>query len=152
MKEIKGNLIGKGKRFAIVASRFNELISHRLLDGAIDCLVRHGVAEGDIEVIWTPGSYEIPFVANRLLDKGYHALICLGAVIRGDTPHFDYIASEVAKGIAQLNLKGKIPVSFGIITADNIDQAVDRAGAKQGNRGWDAALSALEMVNIIDVI
>lgn len=152
MKEIKANLIGKGKRFAIIASRFNELISQRLIDGAVDCLKRHGVVDADIEVIWTPGSYEIPFVANRLIDKGYNALICLGAVIRGDTPHFDYIAAEVAKGIAQLNLKGKVPVSFGVITADNMDQAINRAGAKEGNKGWDAALSALEMANIVDVI
>ncbi|RKX71011.1 6,7-dimethyl-8-ribityllumazine synthase [candidate division WOR-3 bacterium] len=152
MKETKAGLLGKGKRFAIIVSRFNEIISKRLLEGAIDCLIRHGVADEDIEVFWTPGSYEIPFVANRLLDKGYHGLICLGAVIRGETPHFDYIAAEVAKGIAAINLKGKIPVSFGIITADNIDQAIDRAGAKEGNKGFDAALSALEMVNLCDKI
>ncbi|HIE05515.1 MAG TPA: 6,7-dimethyl-8-ribityllumazine synthase [bacterium (Candidatus Stahlbacteria)] len=152
MKEMKGNLIGKGKRFAIIVSRFNELISRRLIDGATDCLLRPGVADADIDLVWTPGSYEIPFVANRLIDKGYNGLICLGAVIRGDTPHFDYIASEVAKGIAQLNLKGKVPVSFGIITADNIDQAINRAGAKEGNKGWDAALSALEMANIVDIV
>ena len=154
MKEFKGKLIGKGKTFTIIISRFNELISKRLLEGATDCLRRHGVGENDIEVYWTPGSYEIPFVARRILNKKRRpdGIICLGAVIRGETPHFEYIASEVAKGIARLNLEDEIPIGFGIITADNLEQALDRAGGKDGNKGFDAALSVLEMTDLNDEI
>jgi len=148
MKEIKGNLIGKGRKFALIVSRFNEFISHRLLDGAIDCLTRHGVAEADIEVYWTPGSFEIPGLAGRLRKTEYDALLCLGTVIRGDTPHFDYIAGEVTKGIAALNLEPGPPVVYGIITADTTDQAIERAGAKMGNKGWDAALTGLELADL----
>jgi len=148
MKEIKGNLIGKGKRFALVISRFNEFISKRLVDGAIDCLTRHGVNEQDITLYWTPGSYEIPGVARRIRDLKYDCIICLGAVIRGDTPHFDYIASEVTKGIAMLNLEKGIPLVYGIITADTTDQAVERAGTKMGNKGWDAAITGLELADL----
>lgn len=148
MKELKGNLIGKGKRFAIVVSRFNEFISQRLVEGAVDCLQRHGVAAGDIDVYWTPGGFEIPGLARRLKAKDYDCLLCLGAIIRGDTPHFDYIANEVTKGIAALNLEPGPAVIYGMITADTTEQAIERAGTKQGNKGWDAALSGLEMVDL----
>lgn len=152
MKEVKGSLIGKGKKFAIVVSRFNEFISKRLLDGAIDCLTRHGVVDNDIAVYWTPGSFEIPAAARRVRSGEFDCLICLGAVIRGDTPHFDYIASEVTKGIATLNLEEGPPVIYGIITADTTDQAVERAGTKMGNKGWDAAITGLEMANLFEKI
>jgi 6,7-dimethyl-8-ribityllumazine synthase len=148
MKEIKGNLIGQGRKFAIVVSRFNEFISRRLLDGAIDCLTRHAVRPQDVSVYWTPGSFEIPAVAHRVRGQGYDGVICLGTVIRGDTPHFDYIASEVTKGIATLNLETGPAVIYGIITADSTDQAIERAGTKMGNKGWDAALTALELADL----
>ena len=148
MKEIKGNLVGQGRKFVIVVSRFNEFISKRLLDGAIDCLTRHAVRPQDIVVYWTPGSFEIPAVAKRVRGQGYDGVICLGTVIRGDTPHFDYIAGEVTKGIAALNLESGPAVIYGIITADSTDQAIERAGTKMGNKGWDAALSALELADL----
>lgn len=148
MKEIKGNLIGKGRKFAIVVSRFNEFISKRLLDGTIDCLTRHAVRSEDISVYWTPGSFEIPGVARRLRKGECDGVICLGAVIRGDTPHFDYIASEVTKGIAALNLESGPAVVYGVITADTTDQAIERAGTKMGNKGWEAALTALELADL----
>ena len=147
----QGDLVAKkGQKFAIVVSRFNEFISSKLLAGAIDQLVRHGVAEGAIDVAWTPGSFEIPVVAKRLAESGkYAAVICLGAVIRGGTPHFDYIAAEVSKGVAQVGMATGVPTIFGVITADNLEQAVERAGAKAGNKGSDAALSAIEMANLL---
>ncbi len=148
MKEIKGNLIGKGKRFGVVVSRFNEFISKRLLDGAIDCLRRHQVNEEDIFVYWVPGSFEIPGAAKRLKESDLDCVLCLGAIIRGDTPHFDYIANEVAKGIAQLNLEPGPPVIYGIITADTTEQAIERAGTKMGNKGWDAAMTGLELIDL----
>jgi 6,7-dimethyl-8-ribityllumazine synthase len=148
MKEIKGNLIGKGRKFAIVVSRFNEFISKRLLDGTIDCLTRHAVRPEDVSVYWTPGSFEIPGVARRLRKGECDGVICLGAVIRGDTPHFDYIASEVTKGIAALNLESGPAVVYGVITADTTDQAIERAGTKMGNKGWEAALTALELADL----
>ena len=148
MKEIKGNLIGKGKRIAIIISRFNEFISRRLLEGAIDCLVRHGVPQNNIVIHWTPGSFEIPGVARRVRSDKFDCLLCLGAVIRGDTPHFDYIAAEVTKGIASLNLEKGAPVIYGIITADTIEQAIERAGTKAGNKGWDAAMAGLELADL----
>lgn len=148
MKEIKGNLIGKGRKFAVVVSRFNEFISKRLLDGTIDCLTRHAVRPEDISVYWTPGSFEIPGVARRLRKGECDGVICLGAVIRGDTPHFDYIASEVTKGIAALNLESGPAVVYGVITADTTDQAIERAGTKMGNKGWEAALTALELADL----
>jgi len=150
MKEIKGNLIGKGKKFAIVISRFNEFVSKKMLDGAVDCLKRHGVNDRDIVVYWTPGSFEIPGVARNVRNMKYDCIICLGAVIRGDTPHFDYIATEVTKGIAALNLEKGIPLAYGIITADTTDQAVERAGTKMGNKGWDAAITGLELVDLYE--
>ena len=150
-KELIGVLDGKGKRFAIVVSRFNDLITKRLFEGACDCLRRHGVKEDDITVAWVPGSYEIPPVAKRLAAGGKaDAVICLGAVIRGETPHFDHIAGPASRAISQLALEGKVPVIFGILTCDSSDQALDRAGTKSGNRGWQAALSALEMANLYE--
>ncbi|MBL7085314.1 MAG: 6,7-dimethyl-8-ribityllumazine synthase [Candidatus Omnitrophica bacterium] len=151
VKTIEGQLIAKGKRFGLVVSRFNDFISKRLLDSAMDTLIRHGAKEDDLEVVWVPGAFEIASVANQMAKgKKYDALICLGAIIRGATPHFDYIANETAKGIASINLTTGKPVAFGIITADNIEQAIERAGTKQGNKGRDAALSAIEMANLVD--
>jgi 6,7-dimethyl-8-ribityllumazine synthase len=146
----EGNLLGKGLRFGIVISRFNEFFSQKLLSGAMDALVRHDVAESDVEVAWTPGSFEIPLVAQKMAESGkYNAVICLGAVIRGGTPHFDYIASEVAKGIANAGLKTGVPIIFGVITTDTLEQAVERSGTKSGNKGFDAAVAAIEMANLV---
>jgi 6,7-dimethyl-8-ribityllumazine synthase len=150
-KTIEGNLIAKGKKFAIVASRFNDFITKELISGCTDTLVRHGAEEKDLVVSWVPGAFEIPPVAQKIAkSKSYDAIICLGTVIRGATPHFDYIASEVAKGIAKVSLDTGLPVIFGIITADTIEQAIERAGTKDGNKGRDAALSAIEMVNLLE--
>jgi 6,7-dimethyl-8-ribityllumazine synthase len=147
---VEGQLSAAGKRFAIVASRFNELISKKLLEGAIDCLVRHNGEKDTITVVWVPGAFEIPLIAKKLAASGkFDALICLGAVIRGNTPHFDYIASEVSKGIAKINLDHLVPVIFGVLTTDSIEQAVERAGTKSGNKGWDAAVSAMEMADLM---
>lgn len=149
MKEIKGNYSGRGKKISIVISRFNEFISSQLLAGCLDTLSTQGVDKKDITVVWTPGSFEIPQVLNSLASLAKpNALIALGVIIRGETPHFDYIASEVAKGIAAVSLSKKIPAIFGVITADTIEQAIERAGTKNGNKGRDAALSALEMANV----
>jgi 6,7-dimethyl-8-ribityllumazine synthase len=148
MKEIRGKFTGKGKKIAIVISRFNEFISKELLGGCLDTLKKAGVEDKDISVIWTPGSFEIPPALSKIDAKKFDAIIALGAVIRGDTPHFDYIASEVTKGIANISIEKKIPIIFGIITADAVDQAIERAGTKQGNKGRDAALSALEMADL----
>jgi len=149
INEYNGQLNGKGQKHAIVVSRFNELLTSKLLEGALDCLKRHGVADKDIAVYRVPGSFEIPYAAQKLAHSGkYHAVICLGALVRGDTPHFEYIAAEAAKGIAHVSLETRLPVIFGIITADNLDQAIERAGTKAGNKGWDAALSAIEMADL----
>jgi 6,7-dimethyl-8-ribityllumazine synthase len=149
VKTIQGHLDAGGKRFALVVSRFNEMISQKLLSGALDCLVRHGANMADLTIIWVPGSFEIPIAAANLIKSGkYHAIICLGAVIRGGTPHFDYIAAEVTKGIAQTSLQYLKPVSFGVLTTDTLEQALERAGTKSGNKGWDAALSAIEMADL----
>ena len=146
---IQGVLDGKGRGFAIVVSRFNETISSRLLEGALDCLSRHNTDRKKIDVVWVPGSFEIPAGARRIRDVGdYDAVICLGALIRGATPHFDLIASEVTKGIARMNEDGRIPVIFGVVTADSLEQAIERSGGKAGNKGWDAALAALEMADL----
>lgn len=148
-KVYSAKLMARDLKFAIVVSRFNEFISQKLLDGALDALIRHEAEENKIEVFWVPGSFEIPYVAKKLAQgKNYDAVICLGAIIRGDTPHFDFIASEVAKGIAQTSLETGIPVIFGVITTDNLEQAIERAGTKAGNKGEDAALSAIEMANL----
>jgi len=152
-KHYEGILIGKGFKFAVVVSRFNELITNRLLEGAKDALLRHGVEEKDIDVAWTPGCFEIPLIAKKLAQSGeYNAVICLGAIIRGGTPHFDYVASEVNKGIARVNLDTGLPVIQGIITADTLEQAIQRAGTKEGNRGFAAAVSAIEMANLVKAI
>lgn len=153
MKKIEGNLIAKGKKFAIIASRFNDFITKELISGCNDALVRHGADESDISLIWVPGAFEIPAVASKLAKvKNYDALICLGTVIRGATPHFEYISSEVAKGIACISQDSGMPVIFGVITADTIEQAIERAGTKQGNKGSDAALTAIEMANLFEQI
>ena len=150
VKTAEGNLIAKGKKFAIIASRFNDFITKELVSGCLDTLTRHGVNNEDLSITWVPGAFEVPLLAQKLAkSKSYDALICLGTVIRGSTPHFDYIASEVAKGIAKVSLDTGLPVIFGIITADTIEQAVERAGTKEGNKGRDAALSAIEMANLL---
>ena len=150
---MEGTLTAKGVKFGIVVSRFNDFINKRLLDGALDALSRHGAEDENISIVKVPGSFEIPLMAKKLADSGkYDAVICLGAVIRGATPHFEYISAEVTKGIAKVTLDSGIPVSFGILTTDNIEQAIERAGTKSGNKGWDAALSAIEMVNVLKVV
>lgn len=146
---IQGDLQAGKARFAIVASRFNDIITRRLIEGAIDCLERHGAAADQYDVYLCPGSFEIPSVTARVIESARHdAVICLGAVIRGETPHFDYIAAEVTKGVAHLSLLHRIPVAFGVLTTDTMEQALDRAGLKSGNKGWEAALTALEMVSL----
>jgi len=145
----EGKLSAKGKKFGIVVSRFNELICRKLLDGALDCLNRHDAENDNIDIAWVPGSFEIPVAAKKMADsKKYDAVICLGAVIRGATAHFEYIAAEVTKGTAQIALSAGIPVSYGVITPDTLEQAIERAGTKAGNKGWDAALSAIEMADL----
>jgi 6,7-dimethyl-8-ribityllumazine synthase len=152
-KVYEGKLDAGGKRFGILVGRFNDFIGKRLLEGALDCLVRHGAKEEQVSVVWVPGTFEMPAVAQRMAaGKKYDALICLGAVLRGDTPHFDFIAGEAAKGIAKVGMEAGIPVIFGIITADTLEQAIERAGTKSGNKGWTAALSAIEMANLYRVL
>ncbi|GAB6933575.1 6,7-dimethyl-8-ribityllumazine synthase [Calditerricola satsumensis] len=147
---IEGNLVGTGLSFAIVVSRFNEFITAKLLGGALDALKRHGVAEEAVDVVWVPGAFEIPLVARKLAERGkYDAVICLGTVIRGATPHFDYVCAEAAKGIAQAAMQTGVPVMFGVLTTDTIEQAVERAGTKAGNKGWEAAVAAIEMANLM---
>ncbi len=150
MRTVEGNLIGAGLKFALVISRFNSFITERLLEGALDCLRRQGVAEDNLTVVRVPGAWEIPVAAKRLaLSKAYDAVVCLGAVIRGSTPHFDYVAAEVSKGIAQISLDSGVPISFGILTTDTLEQAIERAGSKAGNKGFAAAAAAIEMVNLL---
>jgi 6,7-dimethyl-8-ribityllumazine synthase len=152
-KTYEGNLLGKGLKFGVVVSRFNEFFSQKLLDGAKDALLRHGVAETDIEVAWTPGSFEIPLISKKMAGtKKYNAVICLGAVIRGGTPHFDYIAAEVTKGIANVGLDTGVPIIYGVITTDTLEQAIERSGSKAGNKGFDAAVSAIEIANLAKAI
>ncbi len=153
MKKLEGNLIGSGKKFAIVASRFNEFIVSKLISGAEDGLVRHGVDDDNITLAWVPGAFEIPLIAKKLAKSGkYDAVICLGAVIKGSTSHYDYVCAEVSKGIAAVGLDTEVPVIFGILTTDNIEQAIERAGTKAGNKGYDAAVTAIEMVNLSEVM
>ncbi len=148
-KVIEGKLNARGLKFGIVVSRFNDFISEHLLSGAMDVLIRNGAEDGDIEVFKVPGAFEIPQAARKVvLSRRFDAVICLGAVIRGSTPHFEYIAAEVSKGVAKLGLEGEVPVTFGVLTTDNLEQAIERAGTKAGNKGWDAALSAIEMANL----
>ncbi|MGO1370214.1 MAG: 6,7-dimethyl-8-ribityllumazine synthase [Senegalia sp. (in: firmicutes)] len=153
MKTYEGKLIAKGLKFAIVIGRFNEFIGSKLLSGAIDNFKRHGVEDDDIEIIWTPGAFEMPLIAKKLAkSKKYNGVICLGAVIRGATPHFDYVSSEVSKGIANVSLETELPVIFGVLTTDTIEQAIERAGTKAGNKGSDAAITAIEMANLLKEI
>lgn len=149
VKTYQGNLIGEGIKVGIVVARFNEFITSKLLGGALDALERHGVKENDIEVAWVPGAFEIPLIAQKMAERDYDAVLCLGAVIRGATPHFDYVCAEVSKGVAQVGLKSGKPVVFGVVTTETIEQAVERAGTKAGNKGFDAAVSAIEMVNLM---
>jgi len=149
-KSFEGMLLGKDLKFGLVISRFNEFIANRLLEGAKDGLERHGVADDDVDIAWVPGSFEIPLVALKMAQsKKYDAIICLGAVIRGSTPHFDYIAAELSKGIAKVALENGLPVTNGVITADTLEQAIERAGTKMGNKGFDAAANAIEMANLL---
>src|SRR3989304_2082342 len=149
-KRYEGNLLGKGLKFGLVVARFNEFFTRKLLEGAQDALVRHGVNEGDIDIAWVPGSFEIPLIAKKMAEsKKYDAIICLGTIIRGGTPHFEYIAAEVSKGIARISQDSGLPVSFGVITADTLEQAIERAGTKQGNKGFDAAVDAIEMATLL---
>ncbi len=150
MRTIEGNLIAQGLKFGIIAGRFNEFISGKLVSGAIDALIRHGVDENDIDITWVPGAFEIPLTAKKMAkSQKYDGVICLGAVIRGATPHFDYVSSEVSKGIAHVSLETEVPVIFGVLTTDNIEQAIERAGTKAGNKGYDAAVTAIEMANLL---
>jgi 6,7-dimethyl-8-ribityllumazine synthase len=149
----EGKLDAHGKRFGIVVSRFNELITNKLLEGALDCLKRHGGVEEDVEIAWVPGSFELPLIAQKMAaTKRFDVVICLGAIIRSATPHFDYVAGEAAKGIGRVGLDSGIPVTFGVITADTLEQAIERAGTRAGNRGWDAALNAIEMANLTEAL
>lgn len=148
-----GKLIATGLKFGVVVGRFNEFISGKLLDGVIDGLVRHGAEESDIEVFWVPGAFEIPLMAQKMAkSQKYHAIICVGAVIRGSTPHFDYVSNEMSKGIAKVSLDEGMPVVFGVLTTDTIEQAIERAGTKAGNKGYEAAVTAIEMVNLMKLI
>lgn len=153
MKIMEGMLRGEGRSFAIVVSRFNDFITSKLLDGALDCLYRHGVKDEDLSLVRVPGAFEIPLAAQRLAQSGkYDGVICLGAVIRGATTHYDYVCNEVSKGIAKVSLDTNIPVGFGIVTTENIEQAVERAGTKSGNKGYDTAMSVLEMADLFDAM
>ncbi|QTH44800.1 6,7-dimethyl-8-ribityllumazine synthase [Cohnella sp. LGH] len=149
----EGHLVSKGLKYAIVVGRFNEFISSKLLGGALDALKRHGAEDSEVEIAWVPGAFEIPLIAQKLAESGkYDAVITLGAVIRGSTPHFDYVCNEVAKGVAAISLKTGVPTIFGVLTTDSIEQAVERAGTKAGNKGWDAATTAIEMANLTRAI
>lgn len=153
VKMNQGKLIATGFKFGVVVGRFNEFISGKLLDGVIDGLVRHGAEESDIEVFWVPGAFEIPLMAQKMAkSQKYHAIICVGAVIRGSTPHFDYVSNEMSKGIAKVSLDEGMPVVFGVLTTDTIEQAIERAGTKAGNKGYEAAVTAIEMVNLMKLI
>jgi 6,7-dimethyl-8-ribityllumazine synthase len=152
-RTLEAHLNAEGKKFAIVVSRFNDFITDKLLSGALDALVRSGAKDGDIQIVKVPGSFEIPLVAKKISKKkGLNAIICLGAVIRGATPHFDYVSAEVSKGIAQVSLESGVPIIFGVITTDTIEQAIERAGTKAGNKGWSAAMAAVEMANLLEVV
>ena len=153
MNKFEGKLVAEGLKVGIIVGRFNEFVGGKLLDGALDGLKRHGVKDEDIDVAWVPGAFEIPLIAQKMADSGkYDAVICLGAVIRGATSHYDYVCNEVSKGIAQVSLNSGIPVLFGVVTTENIEQAIERAGTKAGNKGYDSAMAAIEMVNLIKTI
>ncbi|TYQ16077.1 UNVERIFIED_CONTAM: 6,7-dimethyl-8-ribityllumazine synthase [Acetivibrio alkalicellulosi] len=153
IKSNQGNLIATGLKFGVVIGRFNEFISSKLLGGVIDGLIRHGAEEKDIEISWVPGAFEIPLIAQKMAkSKSYDAIICVGAVIRGSTPHFDYVSSEMTKGIAKVSLDESVPVIFGVLTTDTIEQAIERSGTKAGNKGYEAAVTAIEMANLMKVL
>jgi len=153
VKSYEGNLVAKDLKVGIVVSRFNDFIGSKLLSGAIDAFIRHGLAEEDIEIAWVPGAFELPLVAQRMAEsKRYDAIICLGAVIRGSTPHFDYVSNEMSKGIAKVSLDTGLPIIFGVLTTDSIEQAIERAGTKSGNKGFEAAVTAIEMANLLKII
>jgi 6,7-dimethyl-8-ribityllumazine synthase len=149
----EGKISGEGKKFCVIVGRFNDFISDRLLSGALDALARHGTSDEDIDIVKVPGSFEIPLMAKKMAQrKKYDAIICLGAVIRGSTPHFEYVSSEVSKGIASVSLESGVPVIFGVITTDTLEQAIERAGSKSGNKGWTAAVAAMEMAHLVDAV
>ena len=149
----EGKISGEGKKFGVIVSRFNDFISDRLLNGALDALARHGTNDEDIDIVKVPGSFEIPLMAKKMAQRQkYDAIICLGAVIRGSTPHFEYVSSEVSKGIASVSLESGVPVIFGVITTDTLEQAIERAGSKSGNKGWSAAVAAMEMAHLVDAV
>jgi 6,7-dimethyl-8-ribityllumazine synthase len=151
MREVRGTFDARGRRFALVASQFNELVTSKLVEGAVACLRAHGIAEEDLVVVWVAGAFELPFAARRLAASGlYDAVVCLGAVIRGETAHFDYVAGEAARGIADAAARTGLPVMFGVLTTDSLEQALDRAGGKHGNKGWDAAMGAMQMASVLD--
>ncbi|MBW1984932.1 MAG: 6,7-dimethyl-8-ribityllumazine synthase [Deltaproteobacteria bacterium] len=152
-KIYEAGLLAEGKKFALIVSRFNDFITEKLTSGAVDALIRSGARDEDIDIIKVPGAFEIPLIAKKAAKTGrYHAVICIGAVIRGATPHFEYVSAEVSKGIAMVSLETEVPVIFGIVTTDTIEQAIERAGAKAGNKGWSAAISAIEMANLVEVV
>ena len=152
-KVVEGKFLAEGKKFSLVVSRFNDFITDKLVGGAVDALIRCGAKDEDLEIVKVPGAFEIPLVAKKLAAKGpCHAVICLGAVIRGSTPHFDYVSAEVTKGVAAVGLASDVPVIFGILTTDTIEQAIERAGSKAGNKGWSAAMAAVEMANLVEVV
>jgi 6,7-dimethyl-8-ribityllumazine synthase len=151
MRTIQGGFEARGRRFAVVASRFNDVVVQKLVDGAVSCLRKHGIGEDDLDLVWVPGAFELPIAAKRLASSGgYDAVICLGAVIRGETAHFDFVAGEAARGIAQASLDTGVPVIFGVLTTETFEQAMDRAGGKHGNKGWDAAMAAMETADVLD--
>ncbi|HAS72781.1 MAG TPA: 6,7-dimethyl-8-ribityllumazine synthase [Clostridiales bacterium UBA8960] len=153
MRVLEGNLISENQKFGIIVGRFNEFVGSKLLGGALDALKRHGASEDNIEIAWVPGAFEIPLIAKKMAKSNkYDAVICLGAVIRGATPHFDYVSSEVTKGVAHVSLETEIPVIFGVLTVDSIEQAIERAGTKAGNKGFEAAVTAIEMANLLKVL
>jgi 6,7-dimethyl-8-ribityllumazine synthase len=153
VRTFRGTLTARSRRIALVAARFNELVVGKLVEGALACLSAHGVSEDDVEVAWTPGAFEIPLVADRLAATGdYDAIVCLGAVIRGDTSHFDFVAAEAARGIREAAERNDVPVAFGVLTTETFDQALERAGGKHGNKGWDAAMAALEMASLLEAL
>jgi 6,7-dimethyl-8-ribityllumazine synthase len=150
VREIRGEFLARGRRFAIVVSRFNEIVTGKLLEGAVECLRAHGVGEDDVVVAWVPGAFELPIVARRAAASGYDAVICLGAVVRGDTAHFDHVAGQAANGIRAAAEETGVPVIFGVLTTDTFEQATDRAGGKHGNKGWDAAMAAMETASVLE--
>jgi 6,7-dimethyl-8-ribityllumazine synthase len=151
VRTIQGGFEARGRRFAVVASRFNDVVVNKLVDGAVSCLRKHGIAEDDLDLVWVPGAFELPLAAKRLAESpGYDAVICLGAVIRGETPHFDFVAAEAARGISQASLDTGVPLIFGVLTTETFEQAMDRAGGKHGNKGWDAAMAAMETADVLD--